>query len=147
MWGGYRFRDIYDFYLAPIAMPNIAGIVFRCQDGYRTSLPLDDLLADEVMLADELNGEPLSAKHGQPLRLVAPAHYGYKNPKHLKAIELRTEISSFQPVGPKFMAHPRARVSQEERGVAISGKILRFLYRPLIKPTIRQFERGMQAKQ
>jgi DMSO/TMAO reductase YedYZ molybdopterin-dependent catalytic subunit len=50
-------------------------------------LLLSDLLAAEVLLADILDGLPLSMEHGAPLRLVAPAHYGYKSVKHLSGIE------------------------------------------------------------
>ena len=42
-------------------------------------LPLEDLLAPDVLLADRLEGQPLPVAHGAPLRLVAPAHYGYKS--------------------------------------------------------------------
>ena len=38
-------------------------MILRCQDGYASSLPLADLLADTVLLADRLNGEPLSIEH------------------------------------------------------------------------------------
>ena len=51
---------------------------------------LEDALADDVLLADRLDGAPLDAKHGAPVRLVAPAHYGFINVKHLCRIEVLT---------------------------------------------------------
>ncbi len=36
----------------------------------------------DVLLADQLDGQPLSIEHGAPLRLVAPAHYGYRDQRY-----------------------------------------------------------------
>lgn len=140
-WGGVRFRDVCDRLAQAGAgiHPDARLVEFRAQDGYRSALPLADLLADDVLLADELDGEPLPLAHGAPLRLVAPAHYGYKNVKHLKQINFLCDASRHRPIGPAFMAHPRARVAQEERGQLVPGWLLRWLYRPLIGPTARRF--------
>ena len=35
----------------------------------------------DVLLAYEMNGEPLPAKHGYPLRAVVPGHVGVRNVK------------------------------------------------------------------
>ena len=43
---------------------------------YVKDLPLDRLTAGDVLLAYELNGAPLPAEHGFPLRLVVPGYYG-----------------------------------------------------------------------
>jgi len=98
-----------------------------------------------VLLADRLDGEPLSIAHGAPLRLVAPAHYGYKSVKHVNRIEFWRDSRHYRPVGFRFMVHPRARVAREERGRWIPGWALRYLYRPLVRPTASRFERSMQA--
>jgi DMSO/TMAO reductase YedYZ molybdopterin-dependent catalytic subunit len=115
-WSGFRFRDVYEGLILPKAgaARDARFVVLRGQDGYRNSLPLEDLLAEEVLLADRLDGAPLGIEHGAPLRLVAPAHYGYKNVK-------------------RVMDHPRARVALEERGL-ISARVLRGVYRPAIRP-------------
>lgn len=118
-------------------------MIVRCQDGYAPSLPLADLLADTVLLADSLNGEPLSIEHGAPLRLVAPAHYGYKNAKHVCGVEFWRDDRRYRPAAFRFMDHPRARVALEERGRGVPGWLLRYLYRPLVRPTIRQFRRAL----
>jgi len=119
-------------------------VLFRSQDGFRSILPLSDLLADDVILADRLDGEPLSAKHGAPLRLITPAHYGYKSAKHLTAIEFWPDERKFKPPMFRFMSHPRARVEFEERGLWFPGWFLRYLYRPLIKSTVKLFENTMK---
>jgi len=140
-WGGVRFRDVYELIARPQAGadPRATLVEFRAQDGYRSALPLADLLADDVLLADELDGEPLPLAHGAPLRLVAPAHYGYKSVKHLKQLNFLCDANRHRPVGPAFMAHPRARVALEERGQHLPGWLLRRLYRPLIGPTAARF--------
>ena len=147
-WGGVRFADFYRQIVLPLAgpAPDAGFVVLRAQDGYRSSLPLADLMADDVLLADTLDGEPLSIAHGAPLRLVAPAHYGYKSVKHLDRIEFRGSSAGYRPVGPRFMAHDRARVAFEERGQWFPGWLLRWLYRPLIAPTARQFARALEAR-
>jgi len=97
---------------------------------------LADLLAADVLLADRLNGEPLIVEHGAPIRLVAPAHYGYKNAKHLTRLELRADEHGYRP-RVRLLDHPRARVAQEERGQFLPGWILRYAFRPFIEPIVR----------
>ncbi|MSQ32391.1 MAG: hypothetical protein EXR59_04030 [Dehalococcoidia bacterium] len=57
-------------------------------DGYSESLPLNE--ATNVMIAYEMNGEPLTDKHGAPARLIIPGRYGMKSTKWLTKIELST---------------------------------------------------------
>ena len=144
-WSGYRFADFYTQIAVPLvgALPDANFVVLRGQDGARTSLPLADLLAGDVLLADRLNGLPLSIEHGAPLRLIAPAHFGYKSVKYLSRIEFWRSSANYRPFGLRFMVHPRARVALEERGQWLPGWLLRLLYRPLIRPTAAMFEREM----
>ncbi len=145
-WRGIRFSDFYHQLVIPLASPlsDAAFVVLRGQDGAHSSLPLEDLLAPDVLLAEHLNGQPLCIAHGAPLRLVAPAHYGYKSVKHINRIEFWRSSANYRPVGFRFMAHPRARVAKEERGQWVPGWILRYLYRPLIRPTALRFEQALQ---
>ncbi len=127
--------------------PNVHFVYFRSWDRYRTILPLEDAVASDVLIADELDGSPLTMAHGAPLRLVAPAHYGYKNSKHLRAIEFHSDASLHRYRSPidRFMDHPRARVAQEERGRGVPGWLLRFIYRPFINSSIRDIEKITSA--
>ena len=137
-WSGFRFRDFYEAIVVPKAVPQQGAnlVVLRSQDGYDQSLPLDDLLAPDVLLADRLNSRALSVAHGAPIRLVAPAHYGYKNVKHLRSIEFWRDAREYRFAGPKFMDHPRARVALEERGCGVPAWVLRRTY-PALVPLIR----------
>lgn len=145
-WGGIRFADFYRQIVVPLAgaSADATFVVLKGQDGARTSMPLDDLLASDVLLADRLDGQPLSIAHGAPMRLVAPAHYGYKSVKHIDRIDFWRNDANYRPFGLRFMVHPRARVAFEERGQWVPGWLLRYLYRPLIQPTVSSFEREMQ---
>lgn len=85
-WGG----------VAPARLLQKAGVkpegrfaVFHAYGGtYLSSVPLDLVTAPQTLLADTLNGEPLPAKHGGPVRLVVPAQLGYKNVKWVERIEI-----------------------------------------------------------
>lgn len=148
-WSGYRFKDIFETLIAPHARRGgeLGFVVLRCQDGYRTSLPLEDLLAPDVLIADQLGGLPLTVEHGAPVRLVAPAHYGYKSAKHLDRIELRVDDRGYRTILPRVMEHPRARVAFEERGQFLPGWLLRLLFRPFVRPLIRKLEAISSAQQ
>jgi DMSO/TMAO reductase YedYZ molybdopterin-dependent catalytic subunit len=52
-------------------------------DWYLKDLPLARLKAGDVLLAYELNGAPLPAEHGFPVRLVVPGYYGTNSVKWL----------------------------------------------------------------
>ncbi len=66
-------------------------VFFRCADGYTTSLGLDDLLKDNVLLAYKLNGEYLQTPYGGPLRLVVPDKYAYKSAMWIERITFTKE--------------------------------------------------------
>jgi DMSO/TMAO reductase YedYZ molybdopterin-dependent catalytic subunit len=87
-WEGISFKT-----LAEIAKPkeNVAYATFECDDGYTTSLPLSELLKDNVLLAYKLNDKPLSPERGGPLRLIIPSKYAYKSPKWIRKVKFTTK--------------------------------------------------------
>ena len=54
---------------------------------YQRSLPIEQAMRDEVMLAYKMNGAPLQPQHGYPLRLIVPGWYGMASVKWLARIE------------------------------------------------------------
>ena len=58
---------------------------------YGSSIPLRDAGAHEVLLAYEMNGEPLHALHGGPLRVIVPGYIGARSVKWLTRVELRAQ--------------------------------------------------------
>ena len=59
---------------------------------FEHSLPLDDAL-EKGLLATEMNGEPIPALHGGPLRLILPGYYGTMNIKWLHKLRFEAEES------------------------------------------------------
>lgn len=57
------------------------------------SVPIDKAL-DDVLLAWEMNGEPIPLVHGGPLRVIVPGYYGCNNIKYVKRVALTTEEST-----------------------------------------------------
>jgi DMSO/TMAO reductase YedYZ molybdopterin-dependent catalytic subunit len=53
---------------------------------YERALPVGEALQPQVLLAYEMNGEPLPAQHGYPLRLLVPGWYGMTHVKWLSRI-------------------------------------------------------------
>jgi DMSO/TMAO reductase YedYZ molybdopterin-dependent catalytic subunit len=120
---------------------------FHGLDGFRAVLLLKDALADDVLLADRLDGRPLDGDHGAPLRLMSPGQYGFMSAKHLCRIELHTTAPDAGYGAPfRWMelalrhlitTHPRARVWEEERHRHLPGAVVRPVYGLLI-PAIRR---------
>lgn len=64
-------------------------VMFHCEAGYTTNLPLIDLLEPRVaLLAYEYDGKPLDPEHGFPLRTLVPHLYLWKSAKWIRGIEL-----------------------------------------------------------
>jgi DMSO/TMAO reductase YedYZ molybdopterin-dependent catalytic subunit len=67
------------------------GIQGDVEQSYERSLSIDDATREEVLLAYEMNGEPLQPQHGFPLRLLVPGWYGMTSVKWLTTITAVTE--------------------------------------------------------
>ncbi|MFJ6171341.1 molybdopterin-dependent oxidoreductase [Curtobacterium sp. NPDC092190] len=76
LWLGYPIREL----LARAGVQDGADMVLsRSIDGFSAGTPLD-VLQDEgtaALLAIGMNGEPLPAEHGFPVRMVVPGLFGY----------------------------------------------------------------------
>lgn len=69
--------------------PNAHYVVCHGYDnGWTTNLPLTDFLADDALLTDLHDGEPISADHGGPVRGMVPQLYAWKSAKWISGIEL-----------------------------------------------------------
>jgi DMSO/TMAO reductase YedYZ molybdopterin-dependent catalytic subunit len=133
-WEGVRLSEV----LRPRSAATHAR--FDGLDGHWAVMLLEDALADDVLLADRLDGAPLDAKHGAPVRLVAPAHYGFVNVKHLCGIELLTArpaqstgaASGLPGLGLRLLGYrrfTRARVWEEERHAVLPAGVIRLVGR------------------
>ena len=122
----------------------VTHVRFHGLDGYSAVAAVEDLRADDVLLADRLDGEPLSAKHGAPLRLVSPGQYGFVSAKHLCRIEPLTRepflgARAAHPVagvfltGLGFARFTRARVWEQERHRYLPAPIVQRYLVPLVR--------------
>jgi DMSO/TMAO reductase YedYZ molybdopterin-dependent catalytic subunit len=75
LWLGYPIREL----LARAVPSSDADMVLsRSIDGFSASSPIEALTDDRnAILAVGMNGEPLPAEHGFPVRMVVPGLYGY----------------------------------------------------------------------
>lgn len=83
-WVGVK---VLDFMRYVEVEPQAAHVMAHCYGGYTTNLTLEDFLREENFLAHTLFGEPLSAEHGGPLRLVVPHLYAWKSAKWINGLE------------------------------------------------------------
>jgi DMSO/TMAO reductase YedYZ molybdopterin-dependent catalytic subunit len=146
-WEGVAFDQLYRTIIEPRIPPDqaVTHLVFGGLDGYRCIVSIADALAEDVLIADSLDGRRLDGDHGAPLRLVSPSQYAYVSVKHLCRIELHTRepaenfghasrLAQLLMLPPLFKRHPRSRVWEEERNGALPAWVVRPIYRLLIPP-------------
>jgi len=85
-WEGVRFKEIAEM-ANPTAKAKYATIECYGNPTYTTSLPLEDLLRDDVLFAYGLDEKKLAPEHGGPLRLVVPRKYAYKSAKWVRRVK------------------------------------------------------------
>ena len=98
-WEGVSLKTLIDEgFIKPL--PEAKFVVQHCEYGYTTNTPLDFLLQDNVLLATHFDGQPLTAEHGYPLRVVVGSFadrsegetkYFWKGGKWLRGLEFRAE--------------------------------------------------------
>jgi len=76
--------------------PEAAYVLVHAEQGFTSNVPLADLDQREVLLATHHDGEPLTAEHGYPLRLIVPHLYAWKSVKWLRGLEfLDHDVAGF----------------------------------------------------
>jgi DMSO/TMAO reductase YedYZ molybdopterin-dependent catalytic subunit len=82
---------------------------------FARSLALQDAVSPEILVAYEMNGEPLSLYQGAPVRLIVPGWYGVANIKWLEHILVLDR---------RFMGKFMAREYVTLRGEKVSDEII-----------------------
>jgi DMSO/TMAO reductase YedYZ molybdopterin-dependent catalytic subunit len=85
LWEGFLLKDLLN---QAELDANATVIIFYAYDGYSTSLPLNYILDNDMLIAYKMNGLPLPPERGFPFQLVAESKYGYKWIKWITEIEL-----------------------------------------------------------
>lgn len=67
--------------------PGANFVIVHAAPDFTTNLPAEDFFQDDVLLATAHDGEPISAEHGGPVRLVVPRLYFWKSAKWVTGIE------------------------------------------------------------
>jgi DMSO/TMAO reductase YedYZ molybdopterin-dependent catalytic subunit len=89
-WTGVKLADLLD---KAGVQPTAVALRFISFDGlYTESLMLDQARRDDVIVAYDLEGKPLSSDHGGPARLYVAPMYGYKSCKWLSGIQVVDQI-------------------------------------------------------
>lgn len=84
-WTGAPLRDVM---AVANLKPEATHLRITSADNFDEVVDLETVMADErVMLAYAWDGLPLRVKHGFPLRVYIPNHYGMKQPKWITKIE------------------------------------------------------------
>ena len=114
--------------------PSAIEVVFRGADhgtqgdveqDYERSLSIADAMRDDVLMAYELNGQPLPPQHGFPVRLVVPGWYGMTSVKWLRSVTAVAE--PFE--GYQMWAY-RLRQHEEDEGTPVTRMVPRALMIP-----------------
>jgi DMSO/TMAO reductase YedYZ molybdopterin-dependent catalytic subunit len=108
------------------------GVQGDVEHDYERSLPVDEALRDDVLLAWAVNGQELPPQHGYPLRLVVPGWYGMTHVKWLRSIT----VADGPFTGWQQDVAYRLRQSEEEQGEPVTRMLPRSL---LVPPGIPDF--------
>jgi len=96
------------------------------EQAYQRSLTLAEARRPEVLLAYEMNGEPLQPQHGHPLRLLVPGWYGMTSVKWLRRIEaVARPFEGYQQAGTY-----RFKTDADDPGIPVSRIRVRALMTP-----------------
>ncbi len=107
------------------------GVQGGVEQDYERSLTVAEATRDEVLLAYEVNGQPLPPQHGYPVRLLVPGWYGMTSVKWLTRITAVAEpFEGFQ------MDAYRLRAHAEEPGVPVTRLLPRAL---MVPPGVPEF--------
>ena len=89
LWEGMLVRDIIAA-SGPLSSSKV--IIFHAYDGYTTSLPLDFIMNNDIIMAYKMNEINLPTERGYPFQLVAESKWGYKWIKWITEIELSDDV-------------------------------------------------------
>jgi len=90
LWEGLLVRDLLAG-AGPLA--NAEVVIFHAYDGYTTSVPVDYVMDNDILMAYKMNDVILPPERGFPFQLVAESKWGYKWIKWITEIELSDDVN------------------------------------------------------
>ena len=89
-WSGVRLSDVL---AAAGAHPTAGAVQFRSFDGvYTECLTMSQAMRPDVLVADTMDGAPVTRNHGGPVRMLVAPMYGYKSCKWLSGIRVVPKV-------------------------------------------------------
>jgi DMSO/TMAO reductase YedYZ molybdopterin-dependent catalytic subunit len=85
IWEGVPLRALLE---AAGPMPGVVEAKLYGADGYTETIPFQKAMEPTTLVVFRMNGEPIPARHGYPVRLIVPGMFGEKHVKWLTRIEL-----------------------------------------------------------
>jgi DMSO/TMAO reductase YedYZ molybdopterin-dependent catalytic subunit len=83
VWTGIPFRAIAE---RARVRPSAHYVIMDCEQGFTTSLPIEPLMDETVLVAHTVANAPLPPEHGGPVRMFVPKRYFYKSAKWLRGL-------------------------------------------------------------
>ncbi len=154
VFGGALLRDVLGDVFRGVAPDPLKGARYLTARGagtvheddlppFERSVPLADVL-DTALLALTLNGEPLPALHGGPVRLVLPGYYGVNNVKWSTRLSCDAEPTQnlYQTEKYRLPKNPLRpgdpfEATAENSVPSWRMKLKTLLWRPLVGETLR----------
>ena len=89
-WTGARLSD----FLKRVGADTRAKYVwFRCAEGYHTTIDMPTALHPQTQMTFKFDNEILPLAYGYPMKIRIPTKLGFKNPKHVVAMEVTNKDS------------------------------------------------------
>ena len=90
LWEGVLVKDLI---AKSDPLTNAKVVIFHAYDEYTTSLPLEYIADNNMIIAHKMNEISLPPERGFPLQLVAESKWGYKWIKWVTEIELSDDVN------------------------------------------------------
>jgi DMSO/TMAO reductase YedYZ molybdopterin-dependent catalytic subunit len=114
-WTGVPLKSLIE---AAKPQPGVMEVVLYGADNYSDTFAFEKAMNPTTLVAFGMNGRPLPANHGYPVRVIVPGLYGEKNVKWVTRVELvAVDAKGFyekQGWGPNFVVPTSSRFDQPD---------------------------------